>query len=600
MKQSAKIKSTLCLAVLPFDNLTGDVEKDYFSRGFAEDLITDLSRFPSLQIISSHTSLSSKLKSDKYSAEKYEVNYFLKGNLRQIGGKLRINTQLFDPFSQTVLWAERYDAPVENILEIHDSIVEKVVSALSIQIDKKRLTEIRKKDITQLEAYDCWLRGYEYLRRGTIKDDEKAREIFQHALKVDPHYGRAYAGLSLSYFNEWTCQLWDRWEETLTAAYDYALQASRYSANDHLVQVILGRVLLYRRNFDSAEIHINNALELNPNDADSLIQIASCKALLGQPEEALLLFEKSIKLNPLHYNWYNLYGATICFASGDYDRLIVLAESIPLFVSVDLPAYLAIAYAFKSNLDKAEYYISQYRKVFKEKITYGRDPYPGEEFDWVIAVNPFRKEEDVNRMIKGLELAGLMKNEKGESVNIPGDKNKNHPFVFKKLNELWIISFNNLSVQLPEVKGFIDISKLLANPDQEIHCSELMGNVTSTDSGIETIDEKAKRRYQAKIKELQEELQEAEENNDTGRAQILSDELNQIIEHLAQATGLRGKSRKLADPTDRARAAVTLRIKTAMQKIETALPSMAKHLQNNIKTGTFCTYSPENRINWEL
>ncbi|MDD3559759.1 MAG: hypothetical protein PHW27_14430, partial [Melioribacteraceae bacterium] len=118
MNATIQTKSTICLAVLPFDNLTGDVEKDYFSRGFVEDLITDLSRFPSLQIISSHTSLSEKLTDNRESAEKYNINYFLRGNLRQIQGKLRINTQLFDPFSQSVLWAERYDAPIEEVFEI--------------------------------------------------------------------------------------------------------------------------------------------------------------------------------------------------------------------------------------------------------------------------------------------------------------------------------------------------------------------------------------------------------------------------------------------------------------------------------------------------
>jgi hypothetical protein len=113
-------------------------------------------------------------------------------------------------------------------------------------------------------------------------------------------------------------------------------------------------------------------------------------------------------------------------------------------------------------------------------------------------------------------------------------------------------------------------------------------------------DEKAKRKYHAKIAELQEELREDEEMNDVGRTELINNELNQILDHLSQATGLQGRSRKLADSSDRARAAVTLRIKSAIQKIENVHPSLAIHFQNNIKTGTFCVYSPENKVEWDL
>jgi len=602
MSETVQIKNTLCLAILPFDNLTGDVEKDYFSRGFVEDLITDLSRFPSLQIISSHTSLSEKLIPDKTSAEKYNVNYFLKGNLRQISGTLRINTQLFDPFNQAVLWAERYDAPIEDVFKIQDSIIEKVVNTLSVLIDEKRLSEIRKKEITQLEAYDCWLRGYEYLRRGSIKDDEKARQFFTRALEIDPHFARAYAGLSLSYFNEWTCQFWDRWEETLTSAYNYAIKANQFGSNDHLVQMILGRVLLYRRDFAAAEKFINKALDLNPNDADTLVQLANSKALLGDTKKAVELFNKAVRLNPFHPQWYNLYGAICNFAAEDYDTAIRLAEQIPPILWVDLPAYLSAAHTYKGNSEKASYYMKLYLKNFFEKITYGREPLPGEAFDWVVAVNPYKNEKDIQKLMKALEKAGLTKNNDGINYSLieNGSHKENKLNIFKKSENFWLISFNNLTVQLPEMKGFHDIAKLIRNPEQEIHCSELMGNVTSNDGGIEAIDEKAKRKYHSKIIELQEELREAEEMNDIGRTDLINNELNQILDYISQSTGLRGRARKLADPSDRARAAVTLRIKSAIQKIENVHPSLAKHFQNNIKTGTFCIYSPENYTQWDI
>jgi TolB-like protein/Tfp pilus assembly protein PilF len=595
-------KTTITLAILPFDNFTGDIQTDYFSRGFVEDLITDLSRFPNLNIISSHTSLSERIQPDASTAEQYSINYFLKGSLRKIVNKIRISTQLFNPFNQNILWAEKYDSPLEKIFEIHDSIIEQVVSSLSVNIDIQHLSLTRKKVVTQLEAYDCWLRGYEYLRMGTVKDDENARNIFKLALEIDPHYGRAYAGISLSYFNEWTCQLWELWDENINKAFDYANIANSYSANDHLVQMILGRVLLYRRNFDFAEKHINKSYELNPNDADCLVQLANCQGLLGNTKEAILLFNRALSLNPLYFDWYNVYGTMVYFAAEDYDNLLKLAEEIPVGRSVDLAAYIAVAYAYKSNKEKAEYYIQLYKKYFKDKIKYGQDPFPGEALDWVIAVNPYKKEEDIKRLIHGLNLAGLESNESGKSFYDTADNSIKIKTLntFKKNGNLWHISFNNLFVQFPEVKGFIDISKLLANADKEIHCTDLMGNISSFDGGIEAIDEKAKRKYQSKIQELQSDLREAEEMNDIGRVEIISTELNQIIDHLSKSTGIKGRSRKIADPSEKARAAVTLRIKSAVQKIETVHPSLAKHFQNNIRTGTYCIYSPENPVKWEL
>ena len=196
---------TVCIAVLPFENISGNKDHDYFSKGFVEDLITDLSHFSNLQVISSYTSnkIGSELQDGMEVTRKLGIDYLLKGNLRRHGDQIRISTQLLDS-SGSVFWAERYDAPMDAIFDIQDDIVERVAGALSSQIDKTLLTAARKKPLTSLAAYDCWLRGMEYLRQGTRTADEKARQTFKQALTIDPHYSRAYAGLSLSYFNEWS------------------------------------------------------------------------------------------------------------------------------------------------------------------------------------------------------------------------------------------------------------------------------------------------------------------------------------------------------------------------------------------------------------
>jgi TolB-like protein len=604
-KEQKITKQTVSLAVLPFDNLTGIVEQDYFSRGFVEDLIIDLSRFPTLQIISSHTSFSSQSAriDEKQAARNFGAEYILKGTLRRLGNTLRINTQLVEPFSNRILWAERYDAPVETIFDIHDNIIEQVVSALSVKIETSRLSDARKKSDTQLEAYDCWLRGFEYLRQGTLKDDENARTFFKRALEINPYYGRAYAGLSLSYFNEWSCQLWERWDKNEQLAYENALQASKYDETDHIIQMVLGRVLLYRRKFDQAVIHLDRALELNPNDADNLVQLAGSKALLGQGEEGIRLFQKALELNPYHNDWYYLFGAMPYFVQRRYREMIEITKKINPTLSVDLSAYLAAAHAYLGDGKQAAYFIVIYHKTFLEKITYGRQPDPGAAMRWLKHVNPYKNTADAEHFEKGMLLAGLEKSTVTDPVGTDLEFTPETDCAinsFRKINKLWELGFENCTVQLPEVKGFVDLSLLLSRPGEKMHCAELMGSPVSYNDGEDVLDEKAQRSYKKRIRELQEELEESEAMNDIGRSQLIREEMDKIIDHLSKSLGLGGRSRKIGATSERARTAVTWRIRNAIRKINEVHPRLAKHLSNTVQTGTFFMYSPEKESHWQL
>jgi hypothetical protein len=172
--------------------------------------------------------------------------------------------------------------------------------------------------------------------------------------------------------------------------------------------------------------------------------------------------------------------------------------------------------------------------------------------------------------------------------------NKNY---FLKENEVWQIAYEGKQVLMTEVKGFIDLAKLLGSPDNQFHCIELMG------SGLEAnaeplFDERAKRSYQGKILELQEEIRWSENNNDLKRSTGLHEEYDQIVEHLTTSLGLKGKIRKSHNNLDKTRSAVTWRIRNAIQKIEKAHPMLGKHLSASVKTGILCYYAPEKTIRW--
>ena len=459
------------LAVLPSTDLSGDPEHAYFGRGITEDLITDLSRFPNLGIISSHTSFAEKLQEldDRAVAQELGLDYLLKISTRRRGEQLRLNAQLIQSATGNVLWAERIDTKAEQVLAIQDSMVEKVTSSLSKHIDSATLQEARKKPITELAAYDCWLRGLEKLHDGTIKADEEARSYFKRALEVDPHYARAYTGLSLSYFNEWSCQLWERSEISECLAYENASKAIKLDENDHVSHLVLGRVYLYRRHFDRAEWHLDRSLTLNANDSDSLVQIGSCKSFLGKPDEGAMLFERATNLNPFCDTWYYAYGAFNYFMLRQYDQCIAYAMRASVTaVWVDLSAYIAMAYAYSGDEPSAKKYLSMFLETFRKKITRGRFPENGEVVRWLKLVNPFKKPSDIHFLVEGIQLAGLK-----EEMFLPNGMDTVHALehspdhsvnVFRAENGMRRVTFHGKETMLPELKGYKDLEILLSKP----------------------------------------------------------------------------------------------------------------------------------------
>ena len=419
----------ICIAVLPFEKLFDHRDEDYISRGFVEDLITDLAHFQSLQVISSYSSrkIGAESRSPIDVARELAVDYLLNGNLRRKSDQVRIAVQLLDSSDGRIVWAERYDAPMGTIFEIQDDIVERVVGAISTHIDKAPLAVARKKPLTSLAAYDCWLRGMDQMRRGTPEADLEARRILKKALEIDPNYSRAYAGLSLSHFNDWSCQLWEQYEETAQRAYEYALEASRLDETDHVVQMILGHVLLFRHQYDLAEVHLEKSLALNSSDADSLTQIAMGKTMLGEAAEGEQLFLKALLLNPYRNVWYYCYGAFTYFFQRQYDTAIETALKGPLDVWVDLSAFLAAAYAYTGRQQKAEHYLDIFIDDFTKKITSGHRPQPQEVIDWMKKANPFKHDDDTKLMVQGLLLAGLDSRRDEKQSTVPATEPRRMP-----------------------------------------------------------------------------------------------------------------------------------------------------------------------------
>ena len=171
---------------------------------------------------------------------------------------------------------------------------------------------------------------------------------------------------------------------------------------------------------------------------------------------------------------------------------------------------------------------------------------------------------------------------------------------FRCEDGVWSIAYEGAGARLTGLKGFHDIARLLTQPNEPLHCLELSGSAVVNDAAHDVLDQQARRQYRQRIEELQEELEQAEADNDPARAEPARIELDAVIDELARATGLRGQTRKMGDAAERARSAVTWRIRSAIKKIGAAHPRLGQHLSNSIRTGNFCVYSPETAAEWEL
>ena len=584
------------IAVAPFDPAPLDTDRARIAGAFLEDLIAELARFPSLEVLAARTSLSltpEQLEPRRIN-EAFGVTHLLDTAVRPAADGLQVKVSLIDTLTAQQLWTHGFDVPMREVLQAPDELAAQVANHLSAKIDLTRLARAKTRPPASLEAYDLWLRGRDALRRGTCEADAEARDFFEQALALDPTYARAYAGLSLSHFNDWSCQRWTHWEEGERLAFDYACQAEALDETDPVVQAVLGRIQVYRRNFGQGRRHLERVLALAPNDADALMQTSVWWSYLGEDERALEMAAKAFRLNPLHDAWYYVYAFLVHFLARRPEEGLALAEMSPPHQMVDQSAYMAAAYAHVGRLDEARRHAGMFREVFREKITFGREPGPDEPVSYLLHVNPFSRPADAEFLVEGLRLAGVAGRWNGAAY-LHNDGAEQARFV--RTGDIWEAAYAGRTVAIADMKGCRDLALLLAAPRERIHCMEIAGRVAEADCG-RMMDARARAECQARIRDLQEALAEAERDGDLARSERLGKELDALIEQLSAAMGLGGRGRKLGDPAEKARTAVTWRIRSAIGKIARAHPELGRHLQASIRTGAFCAYQPEKPVRW--
>ena len=333
------------IAVLPLANMSGDSEQEFFADGLTEDILTELSRFRGLFVISRTSAFVYKGKSAKVQdvAKDLGVQYVVEGSVRKAGNRVRITVQLIDAASDRHLWAERYDRDLEDIFAVQDEVTAAIVATLPGRIDAATQERAERKLPENMAAYEYVLAGKTLHHRSRKEDNQEALRLLERAVELDPKYAHAHAWtactLAQRWVHDWTDDrdaTWDRLTEELRIA--LALDD-----NDSDVHRVFASVNLAREDFDKSTYHQERALSLNPNDDLIVVQQGEILTWLGRPEEGIEWIEKAMRLNPYHpERFWNHLGRAYYVAR----RYGEAAEAIGRITAPDHSHYALLAASY--------------------------------------------------------------------------------------------------------------------------------------------------------------------------------------------------------------------------------------------------------------
>jgi adenylate cyclase len=394
------------IAVLPFDNMSGDAEQEYFSDGITEDIITELSRFKDLSVVSRNSSFAFKGEATSLRdvGEKLGVDYVVEGSIRKAGNKVRVTAQLIDARSDNHIWAERYDRSLEDIFEVQDDVVRRVASTLVGRLEHERQERTRRQSESQLQAYDLYLRGRELFFNWTKDANSKASDYLKAAIEIEPDHA---AALALS--AEVLLRMWlNGWSENPEQDRSESLQAAKRAIEiddqDSRVHTALGLIYIWQRNLDRAKHHFETALKLNPNDTRALIYYSRQAVFDGDIEKGVELCHRALSLNPYGKYSYNLGIAY--FAARQYRQAIEFVDSIGNPPAQTL-ALLAASYAMAGDEAKAAASYARFRESAEACPVISALKQPEDWRDYFSERWPFRKPEDSEHLLEALGKAGF-------------------------------------------------------------------------------------------------------------------------------------------------------------------------------------------------
>jgi TolB-like protein/predicted Zn-dependent protease len=345
------------IAVLPFNNLSGDTKQDYLVDGITETIITELSRFRGLFVIARNSVFAYQGKPVKVQqvAEDLGVQYVLEGSMQRSADRVRITAQLIDATTGNHVWAESYDRELADIFAVQDEVTERIVASLGAyqgELAEAARERAKRKKPASLSAYEAFQLGIEHKHRFTKEDNAAAQALFNKAIELDPQFAQAYVGLAWVHIQRFWFGWTDEPGQAVAQTREAAQKAIALDPSEAEAHWLLAEAYLADSQFEQGEAEYERALALNPNNADLLAGWGYASVLLGEPEKATKFIEKAMRLNPHYPDWYDRGLGTALFMARRYEESIAAFRKVTQHV-IQSRLYLASSYAQLDRLAEA-------------------------------------------------------------------------------------------------------------------------------------------------------------------------------------------------------------------------------------------------------
>jgi Predicted integral membrane protein len=396
------------IAVLPFTNMSGDPDQQYFSDGITEDIITELSRFHALSVIARNSSFAFKGKSVKVQdiARELGVSYVVEGSVRRATDRVRITAQLIDAGTGNHLWAERYDRDMRDIFSLQDEVARSIASTVSGRVEAAGRDRAVRLSPTALKAYDLVLRAKALMAKYTAVDNEQALACAERAAELDPTSARAHTQAAwCQFYNYMGCWTADR-EGALAQAYKLAQRGIALDETDSFAHAVLGMVHMFRREYDEARSECQKAIELNANDPEARRYYGLFLTAVGEPDAGIEQIELGRRLNPFDTRWVPWIRGIAYFTAHRYEEAIASLRQARDPIN-EVHGWLAASYAHAGRLQEAKAMLEEFLRVAESDMAV----FPGRRLnDWISywhGAFEYQDQKDFDHLFDALSKAGL-------------------------------------------------------------------------------------------------------------------------------------------------------------------------------------------------
>lgn len=405
---SHTVGSRPSVAVLPFVDASPDGRAAHLAIGLTEELIAALTRFRELQVIAAHSAFAYRAAglAANRAGDLLGVRFRLEGSVQLAEERLRATARLTDTETGRHVWAERLELDRGGLFDLQDELTRRIVATLVGRLDAERLERLGRIPSADWQAYDFCLQGRAALRRIDFRSVARARHYFRRALELDPSFAPAHTGLATTELHRWSYFNWQPSVALTRKAFRHARRAAELDETDHRAQCVLGFTYLVRREFDAARRHLDRALELNPNDTQTLAHVCMARAYLGEPESGVEAGVLALKLDPYYPDWYAGGLGAARFMARDYEGAIAELRAVPEAIC-DTPAYLAAALAYLGRQSECSQWRDLMHRQYEQRRARGEVADDVGCIDWLVSINPFRLSGDSEHFIAGLREAGF-------------------------------------------------------------------------------------------------------------------------------------------------------------------------------------------------